>query len=108
LLRATDVSIARIAGNSAHDIKFAVEWRDRNTWQHDGSGRSIVTQRDDNGAAIHRGIVRNESELILVGSVAGDPSRMLLPASDSQDLGEVDADCRIERTHGGCDPNACD
>ncbi len=62
-------------------------------WQHDGPERPIVTQRDDNGAAIHRRIGRSESGLILVGPVAADPCRRLLPTCDSQDPSEVDADC---------------
>jgi hypothetical protein len=36
--READESVARIAGNAAHDNRVAVEWRDRKMWRHEGPG----------------------------------------------------------------------
>ena len=101
-IRATDEPRARVAGSWAHDSRFAVEWRDRKMWRQDGPDRLIVTQRDNNGAAIRRGIAGNESDSIQ-GDRAADRFRAQPSTCDSQDLDEVAADCGIERTHARYD-----
>ncbi|GJM25738.1 MAG: hypothetical protein DHS20C16_21530 [Phycisphaerae bacterium] len=71
-------------------------------WQHDEPERLMVTQRDNNGAAIRREIAGSGSDLIQ-GEWAADRFQVQLSTYDCQDLGEVDADYGIERTRGGCD-----